>query len=244
MDPQTPPTQQPTPQQPYQGLPTMPQPISQQTQYVPQAPTAYANSTDGSTQEYSIDYLERIAPKEQKTVNKFAVFGLIGAVIISAVFALIVIVNPGGTGTNTLLPSIAARVSTLQDVVKEQQPRLTGSDLSSANAALGSALSTMNTDLTAAIKERKLKKPSKTTITKEAAYKSSLSTKLEGAHQKGMLDRTYLSQMTYELTVLKSQLAKLKRSTTSKSLKTLCDSAITNIETILTSYQASDVSKS
>ena len=69
------------------------------------------------------------------------------------------------------------------------------------------------------MKERKLKTSEKSAAAKtEKAYSDELAKTLDDSYQRGTLDRTYTSQMTYELTVLKSKLTKLQRSTKSKEL--------------------------
>ena len=95
----------------------------------------------------------------------------------------------------------------------------------------------------AIIKERKLK--SSGSIKKEEkAYLEKLQKKLDDAHQKGTLDRTYTTAMTYELSILKSQVNKLKRSSgNNKSIAAFCNSSITSIDTILASYSKFSASK-
>lgn len=262
MNPKDPMQPQQQPQQPsYGGLPPLaqpqastPQPVAQQPQspYQPAQPQPsteqpqvdyMGDPSQQDRQEYSIDYLNRIAPKEQKTVNKFAVFGLIGGVLLAVIFAVVLMSSSGGPSPNTQLAIVASRVATIQSVVTEQQKHLNSTEMSESNAALGSTLSTMNTDTSAIMKDRKVKADGALTA-KEKTYKEKLSKTLNDSYQKGTLDRTYATQMTYELTVLRSQIVKLKKTSTSTSIRTFCENGTKNIDLILKSYASYDTSKS
>lgn len=262
MNPQDPMQPQQQPQQPsYGGLPPLSQPQpSASPSVAPRSPSSYqpvqaqasgqqpqvdyiGGPSQQDRQEYSIDYLNRIAPKEQKTVNKFAVFGLIGGLLLAVIFAVVLMSSSGGPSANTQIATVASRVATIQAVVTEQQKHLNSTEMSESNAALGSTFSTMNTDISAIMKERKIKADNALTA-KEKAYKEALSKTLNDSYQKGTLDRTYATQMTYELTFLRSQIAKLKKASTSTSIRSFCDNGTENIDLILKSYAAYDASKS
>lgn len=261
MNPQEPMQPQQQPQQPtYGGIPPMTPPAqpssSMSPQHTPMQPIGSQSPQPASPQidylggpsredrhEYSIDYLNKIAPKEQRNINKFAVFGLIGGVLLTAIFALILMTRSGGPSPNAQLPIVASRINTLQAVTAEQQPHLNVNQISEANAALRTTLSTMNTDITAIMKERKLK-ADKDLTAKETAYREKLSKSLNDSHQRGTLNRTYTSQMRYELTLLRSQVVTLKKVGSTDAIKKLCNNGIENIDLILKSYASFDASKS
>ena len=191
----------------------------------------------------TVDYLNRIAPLEERTVNRFAVFGLIGAAIVSAIVLLVVMVSSQGPDANGQIPTISDRINTLSSVSKNETTKLTQLEISEANASLSSTLTSMKSQLDAIIKERKLKS-SGSVKKEEKAYLEKLQKKLDDAHQKGTLDRTYTTAMTYELSILKSQVNKLKRSSgNNKSIAAFCNSSITSIDTILASYSKFSASK-
>lgn len=242
--PQMPPQQAPWPAQPQMQQQYQPQPASTPG-YQPQAPFTPPSGANGQSPEYSIDYLNQIAPKEQRVVNRFAVFGLIGGGIIAAVFALILITASGGPSANDQLIPISARIATLQSVTKTEQTHLAEDQISQANAALSSSLSSMTTSMNTILTERKLKNDAGSSTAKtEKAYAAKLTTTLENSYQRGTLDRTYTSQMTYELTVLRSRIAKLKQTTSSKELLSFCDTALSNIDLVLKAYSTFDATKS
>lgn len=192
-----------------------------------------------SAANYSVDYLNQIAPKEQKSVNRFAVIALIAGVLISALFGVILLSSSSGPSPNAQLAPIELRIATLETVTEAQQPHLKETQISEANAALNSSLTSMKAELDALMKERKLKTGEKAAGNKtEKTYSEKLATTLDESYQRGTLDTIYTSQMTYELTVLRSKISKLKRSTKSTSLVNFSTAAITNIDTILKAYQA------
>jgi len=249
------PTQQPQsqqlPQTPQSQSPWPPQPQMQQPQpaptpgYQPQPLSTSPSETNGQSPEYSIDYLNRIAPKEQRVVNRFAVIGLIGGGILAAIFALILITASGGPSANDQLIPISERIATLQSITKAEQTHLAEDQISEANAALSSSLSSMTTSMTTILTERKLKDNTGSGAAKaEKLYAQKLTTTLEDSYQRGTLDRTYTSQMTYELTILKSRITKLKQATGSKELLSFCDTALNNIDLVLKAYSTFDATKS
>jgi hypothetical protein len=213
--------------------------------YQPQAPFAPPSGANSQSPEYSIDYLNQIAPKQQRVVNRFAVFGLIGGGILTAIFALILISASGSPRANDQLIPISERIATLQSVTTAEQTHLAEDQISQANAALSSSLSSMTTSMNTILTERKLKDNSSSSAARvEKTYATKLTTTLENSYQRGTLDRTYTSQMTYELTVLRARIAKLKQSTGSSELLSFCDTALNNIDLVLKAYSTFDATKS
>ena len=239
------PLQTPYQSQPAQNLTPNPNPSlsSNPAPFSNPAPNNF-NSPAATPDDYTtVDYLNRIAPLEERTVNRFAVFGLIGAAIVSAIVLLVVMVSSQGPDANGQIPTISDRINTLSSVSKNETTKLTQLEISEANASLSSTLTSMKSQLDAIIKERKLKS-SGSVKKEEKAYLEKLQKKLDDAHQKGTLDRTYTTAMTYELSILKSQVNKLKRSSgNNKSIAAFCNSSITSIDTILASYSKFSASK-
>ena len=240
-----------TPQQP--PAPAEPPTLSHSGPVVPLYPTPVQSDTPAPQpaplssvphpgyeprDEYSIDYLNQIAPTQQKPVNRLAVFGLIGGILAAAAIAVVLLTSSGGAPPSTQMQQTLARIGTLQTVADAQQKHLAENDINQANATLSSALSSMKTDLTAIMKTKGVKVADKksASTTTETAYLTKLQKKLDDSYQRGTLDRTYTSQMTYELTLLRSKLKKLQTSGDSKSLTTFCKSAIENIDAILKAY--------
>ena len=238
MDPFNP---QPTPQTPPHAQPGgMDQPVPAPT--LPQ-PVPLSSVSSSSPHQYSNDYLDQIAvAPPSKAPNKFAVIGLIAGVLIAATFALILITSAGGPDSTSQIAAIKARVTTLQTVSTEQQKRLNENDIATANATLSSTLATMKTDITG-LSSKKTDDAKKASAA-ESAYSTKLSTTLADASQRGTLDRQYTVQMTYELTVLRGMLVKLKSSSKSSKITTFATTSIANIDLILQQYNSFSATKS
>ncbi len=248
MNPEQP--QQPQPQQPPQPQPGQPdpqpqQPAAGQSSFTP--PPQFNIPAQGPQplnqqqppEQIDVNYLDQIAPQKQVTLNRFAVFGLIGGVLMAALAAVLILVNSGGPNLNTQLLTIHSRVGTLQEVASEQRTHLNENQINQANATLESALTTMDTELTSILESKKISIKSgqaKNIDKKEETYASALKQKLDDSYQRGTLDRTYTTQMTYELTIFKNKLETLKRESKSESIDTFCTDAIANLDAILATY--------
>lgn len=193
---------------------------------------------------FSSDYLNQIAaPAPAPTHGKFAVIGLIGGVLLAALFALLLINGSRGPDFTTQAKQINARIGTLQTVASAQQKHLSENSIVEANATLSSTLTTMNTDL-ASLTTAKDKNTEKSLSATETNYQTTLSKTLDDAYQRGTLDRTYTVQMSYELTLLRGMMVKLQTNTSKASIKIFCETSIKNIDIILKLYADFDASKS
>lgn len=180
---------------------------------------------------FPVDYLNEIAPKQQPVqVNRFAVFGLIGGVLLLAFAIVMMMVNSQPNYTKQA-QSTLARIETLQAATKEQQSRLTENELSSMNTTLTTSLGSMGTELKSSLKDAKIKTELLGDAKKtEKAYSDKLSKTLEDAYLTGSLDRVYAREMSYQLSILKSYLQKLK--TASGNRKAIADYVATNSKTL------------
>lgn len=180
---------------------------------------------------FPVDYLNEIAPKPQPVqMNRFAVFGLIGGVLLLAFSAVMMMINNQPNYTKQA-QSTLARIETLQAATKEQQSRLTENELSSMNTTLTTSLGSMGTELKSSLKDAKIKTELVGDAKKtEKAYSDKLSKTLEDAYLTGSLDRVYAREMSYQLSILKSYLQKLK--TASGNRKAIADYVATNSKTL------------
>lgn len=180
---------------------------------------------------FPVDYLNEIAPKPQPVqMNRFAVFGLIGGVLLLAFAIVMMMVNSQPNYTKQA-QSTLARIETLQAATKEQQSRLTENELSSMNTTLTTSLGSMGAELKSSLKDAKIKTELVGDAKKtEKAYSDKLSKTLEDAYLTGSLDRVYAREMSYQLSILKSYLQKLK--TASGNRKAIADYVATNSKTL------------
>lgn len=228
---------------PEQQPPSNPTPPTQAGGWTPQpqtpiAPSAFDTTPQTSAQPLGEHYLDQIAATEPVPVHKFAMLGIIGGVLVLVIVFIAIMMGGNNTPSlGTQAKAVNSRIATIATIADDQQKHLGDSTLSAANVMLSSILTTMATDLTANMKEKKIALTS--TVSKvEQAYASTLSAKLDDAYQRGTLDRTYAPQMVYELTVLRSKLTVMKNIASSKSTKEFCTTSITSLTTIIEKFQA------
>lgn len=194
--------------------------------------------------EYNVDYLNSIAPRPQKKLSNGAVFGMIGGLLVAVIVAFIAISSPKGPTLDTLLPQVEGRIATLKSVTDDQSKRLSSNDITTINATLNSTLYTMDADISGIIKDQKLgKNATKDQLNAEKSYAAKLTKTLDDAYQRGTLDRTYDTQMIYELTILGNQINKVRGLTKNQATRDFCDNAIKNINLTLEALNKFDGSK-
>ncbi|MEO8691404.1 MAG: hypothetical protein ABI397_01310, partial [Candidatus Saccharimonas sp.] len=76
-------------------------PISSEPSYGPPA------AIENPSADFNVDYLNKIASDPQKSVNKFAVLGLIGGVVIAAIVGFILMAAPKTDSADSLILPIS-----------------------------------------------------------------------------------------------------------------------------------------
>ncbi len=225
------------PQQPYQ-----PQPPQQP--YPPQQPAQpYAPQPQQFQQpQYSIDYLNQIAPQQHKPkgpLPRVVIPLLIGAVVLFLIMALFGALR-GGSSSN--LPTVAMHLQALQTVADGAQPKIKSNQLRVTNSNLSLYLTNANRDIATPLKNTG---SDPTKIKPTAAIQADtdkLTSTLEDARLNAIYDRVYARNMDYQLTTLLLQMAQLKKSSGSASTRSFIDTTSANLSTIqkqLASYSDS-----
>jgi hypothetical protein len=199
-----------------------------------QTGTAQSQAQPGSVvAQYPVDYLNQIATTPPvKKVSPVIIFGAIGAVIISAIVVLFMLIQSAAPpSATTQLYSLQARIATLDKLTVEQGKHLTQSDLSTMNTNVGVMLKSMSAQVGAYMKERgsASDKTSVAAKSAEKAYAEKLSTKLNNAYLTGTLDRLYASEMVYQLNILKSKLQSVKAVAKSKKFNEVYDNNVPSL---------------
>lgn len=208
------------------------------------ADTSTPQATLNPQPEYNVDYLNSIAPRPQKKLSNGAVFGMIGGLLLAVTVAFIAISAPKGPTLDILLPQVEGRIATLKSVTDDQSKRLSSNDMTTINATLNSTLYTMDADISGIVKDQKLgKNATKDQQSAEKSYATKLTKTLDDAYQRGTLDRTYDTQMIYELTILGNQINKVRSLTKNQTTRDFCDNAIKNINLTLEALDKFDGSK-
>ncbi len=221
------------PQDPYQPQPGPTPAPAPAPQPVVQPPTPAAPNI--TPEQFSVDYLNKIAgPASVKKMPPVKLFALIGSVVAVAIIAMVVLANlasPAGTSEQTY--ALQARIATLQTVTTEQGKHLAQNELSIINSTLGATLKSMAADLSAYEKAHNFASDGKAATsakTTEKKYYDTLSKKLNDAYLTGTLDRTYVSELVYQLGILKSKMQRLKSSANSTSFNDFYTSNIASID--------------
>lgn len=211
-------------------MPTM-QPLSQ---FPSAAPAPGPN-------QFPVDYLNQIAaPVAQKKISPLVLFGGIGVFIALAIGGILLIANLTSPPDFTAQArTIQARLATLEAVTDQQQKRLQQNQLSSMNTTLKTSLLSMDADLSAILTARGLKTTDAAlTAAKktEQTYLTTLTGSLNNAYLTGTLDRSYATQMAYELTILKSKIQSLKSTASSTAVTQFYTNNVATIDTAIDAF--------
>lgn len=192
---------------------------NQNQQY--QQPTAQPGvSASGSQPQYSIDYLNQIAPQQQRPGlgNKMYIL-LVGGGLLVALLVFVLALTSSGSGPTKNMQTFAARVQTLEKIVSNAQKNIRSNDLRGTNSNLSLFLVNADQGMTTPLENNsiKVKNLDKTIVSAESG--DALTAKLKDAYLNAVFDRTYAREMSYQLSTLETLMKSIYKSTNSKSLK-------------------------
>lgn len=170
--------------------------------------------------QYSIDYLNQIAPQQKKsTPNKLLVIVGILVILLIVTFAVAGLSRLGGASSGNKLQTLAARLETLQTIAEDGQPHIKSNQLRGINSSLSLYLTNANHDLAAPLAKNgvDIKKLDKSIVAKEKG--TELTETLEDARLNALYDRTYAREMSYQLSTTILLMQDIDKSTKSASLK-------------------------
>jgi hypothetical protein len=203
-----------------------------QQPYSPQPPQQPAPQPQPFQQpQYSIDYLNQIAPQSHRPTPKWQRFAILGVIIVGVIVLLMGIVTILGGSSPAKLPTMAARLQTLQKIVDAAQPQIKANTLRVTNSNLSLYLVDANRDMVAPLKANNVDpaKLDKTVLKKEDG--SALTATLEDARLNAVYDRTYAREMNYQLTTFLLLMKDIRASSSSRSLDTFIDTTSANLKT-------------
>lgn len=171
--------------------------------------------------QYPIDYLNQIAPEQPKSGmdnKKFFLFiggGLLAVIII----ILVMIFSSGSGGPKDKMQTLAARLTTMQDISSKAKTNLKSGSLRAANSNLVIFLTNANRDIAEPLMNNgvDVKNIDKAIAAKEDGTK--LKEELEDARLNAIYDRTYAREMSYQLETIAALMGDIYDRTNSKSLK-------------------------
>lgn len=182
--------------------------------------------------QYSIDYLNQIAPQSHRQTPKWQRFAILGVIIVGIIILLMgVVAILGGGHSPAKLPTMAARLQTMQKIVDSAQPQIKANTLRVTNSNLSLYLADANRDMVAPLKTNNVDpaKLDKTVLKKEDG--STLTATLEDARLNAIYDRTYAREMNYQLTTFLLLMKDIRASSSSRSLVTFIDTTSANLKT-------------
>lgn len=182
-------------------------------------------------QNYSIDYLNQIAPQAPKKQfdAKFRLIAIILGIATIVTILLVVVSSFAGNSKNDM-QQLAARLATTEKLATDAQKNLKSSELRSLNGSLKILLTNTNRDIAEPLKLNGITvaKLDKAIVAKENGAK--VIATLEDARLNATYDRTYAREMSYQLETIVLQMKELYASTSSQSLKTFLDTSYKNIQ--------------
>jgi len=212
---------------------------NQQNQQYP--PDPYRNQNPDPNP-YPIDYLNQIAPKQQKPgMDNKKFLGLVGGGLAVALIVGMFVLFGGGESTGQLLQKYAARVEALQEVSKDTQKNLKSGDLRSINSNLSITLLDAHTKLAEPMATQGLDVKRIDSDIKAAEATDELEAKLEDARLNATLDRIYPREMSYQVKTVRALMKEIYAKTNSTSLKEYLDQANKSLVTV--NDQLDDFSK-
>lgn len=191
----------------------------------------YTSHMDPNKPQYSIDYLDQIAPKQTNTLgdNKlfFGVMAL--GIIVVIIFAFALITGGKGPSQTTRLQTLAARLGSMQKISSDAQINITDNHLQAINASLALQLTNTKQTMIAPLASEgvdaaKLPKAIQTTESL-----SDVSSKLADAKLNATFDRVYANEMNYELSDTFILMREINNGTKNSSLKDFISSTSKNL---------------
>lgn len=182
--------------------------------------------------QYSIDYLNQIAPQAPKKglapTHKWLFIGLGAALLVALVIMIFGAVGKSNSPTERL----AARLKGSEKIVEDSQKSLKSSQLRSLNSSLELFLANTNRDIVEPLKNNGLDitKLNADILAQEDGTK--LKERLEDARLNAVFDRTYAREMSYQLETILALMRQVYTTTNSKSLKEFLETTYNNLEPV------------
>lgn len=171
--------------------------------------------------------------------SKFFWVGLIG--IIALIIILIIGALLGGNkgGEKNLGYGLKLHIENVSEMISKYQSNVKSSNLRSSSASLSTILSNTNKELTEYLNTKygvKDKDINQNLVSDAAMAKDALDQELFKAKINGILDRIYAHKMTYEISAIQNEEAKIINTTKSPELKGLLQTSYTSLENLYNNF--------
>lgn len=205
-------------------------PDPNQNQQQPQPPTPQPVQPPA---QYSIDYLNQIAPKPPKKGfnNRILLFAAGGGILLILIVGILSFLSSGSTPT-TNMETLSARLTTLTKITKDSQKNIKSNQLAGINSNLSIFLTNADHDIITPLKNNGINPDNIDKTITTAENGSALSAKLDDARLNAIFDRTYAHEMSYQLATVHSLMQIIYNATKSSSMKSFLQTSDTNLSTI------------
>lgn len=170
--------------------------------------------------QYSIDYLNEIAPPAPKPgmSNKLFLFAIGGGLLLAIAVGLMLLTG-GSDGPKEKMQTLALRLQTLQTISSDSQKTIKSGELRSTNSNMSILLANANRDIVEPLAKNNVdaKKADKSIVSEESG--EGLKKTLEDARLNAVFDRTYAREMAFELDRVAALMKDIYTSSKSKALK-------------------------
>ncbi len=183
-----------------------------------------------------IDYLNQIAPTPQKRLSVKLGGPRLWILVGVAAFVLVVIAsivaNSIAASRRAPLEQLAARLQYTATIVTNAQPNIKSSSLSATNSSLNLNLEQANTSLSKLLVGYSIntKQLTGSQAKQEKTNADAISAALEDARLNAVFDRTYATQMNYQLSISLSLMQKIYQSSGDKVLKKFLSDTYNNLK--------------
>lgn len=197
----------------------------------------YNGSMDGQEYLNQISAANRPVKKSSGGILGSKIFwaGAIGAVALVIIIIIGSILSSGKGGEKNLSYALKLHLDNTASVIQEYQSDVKSSDLRSSSASLYSIISSTSGELTKYITEKynfREQDVDKNIVEEATLVKDGLEADLFDAKINGVLDRIYAHKMAYEISLIKTEEAKLINSTSSDELKEVLISSYNSLDNL------------
>ncbi|HEU0266159.1 MAG TPA: hypothetical protein VFQ70_00855 [Candidatus Saccharimonadaceae bacterium] len=184
--------------------------------------------------QYSIDYLNQIAPKQKGPgVSNKLFFGVIGlGIILVIAFAIALISSGRGPSETVQMETMAARLQALQSIADNAGQNIGDDSLQSANANLDTELTSLNQQIVVPLKNNGINAKALPQSIVKAQALTDTTNRLNDAELNAVYDRTYASEMSFQLSELFILMREINSGSNSRSMRAFIQNALSNLKPI------------
>lgn len=184
--------------------------------------------------QYSIDYLNQIAPKQKGPgVSNKLFFGVIGlGIILVIAFAIALISSGRGPSETVQMETMAARLQALQSIADNAGQNIGDDSLQSANANLDTELTSLNQQIVVPLKNNGINAKALPQSIVKAQALTDTTNRLNDAKLNAVYDRTYASEMSFQLSELFILMREINSGSNSRSMRAFIQNALSNLKPI------------